>query len=334
MENLGVRMRRGMGGNRQLVIPYIILTVILIFYMIFQNDFFTQYGLQSLFNQVITLGVVVLGQTLVILTAGIDLSVGPMVGLTNSIAATIMVPMIHSTGSELLGIVVTAAVVLLTGTVTGLINGLIIVYGRLQPIIVTLATSSIFLGIALYIRPTPGGKVPDSYTNVLTGSLFGTVPVSLLVMVLFILLAWIPIRKSVVGQSIYAIGGNENSAFMSGISIGKTKLWAYTLNGLFCAFTGLLLTAQTASGDPLGAGSFTLNSIAATVLGGTSLFGGIGSYYGSIAGASIMSLVLGLLIFWNVSSFYQTIVTGGILILSITIGALRSRQAKAASMSS
>jgi ribose transport system permease protein len=308
--------------NKEALLAYSILLVILVLFAGNQNDFFTRYGPQSIFNQVITLAIASLSQMIVVLTGGIDLSVGAMIGLTNSIAATIMDPVSTAAGHQGLGIVVTALIVLAVGAAAGFINGVIVVYGRLQPIIVTLATASVYGGIALFIRPTPGGKVPISYTDFLTGRVLTYIPMSAVVLAIFIAVVWIPLRRSGLGQSIYAIGGNEYSAFVSGIKIQRTKLWAYTLSGIFAACAGLLLTAQTASGDPLGSGLFTLNSIAAVVLGGIALSGGKGGYAGAVAGAAILSLVLGLLIFWGVPSFYQNAVQGIILILALTVGVM------------
>jgi ribose transport system permease protein len=309
--------------NKDAIMAFVILLIILVLFASNQNDFFSRYGPQSIFNQVITLAVAALAQTVVVLAGGIDLSVGSMIGLTNSIAATIMDPVSSAVGNETVGILLTNLIVLAIGGLAGLINGAIIVYGRLQPIVVTLATASIYGGIALYVRPTPGGKVPMSYTEFLTGRVFTYIPVSAVVLAVIIGLVWMPLRRSRLGQSIYAIGGNEYSAFVSGIPVERTKLWAYTLSGLFAAVAALLLTAQTASGDPLGSSLFTLNSIAAVVLGGTPLAGGKGGYAGAVAGAAILSLVLGLLIFWGVPSFYQNAVQGVILILALTVGLLQ-----------
>lgn len=310
--------------NKETIIAYLIMLIVLALFAANQNDFFTRYGPQSIFNQMITLAIAALAQTLVVLTAGIDLSIGAMIGLTNSIAATIMDPVAQFVGSEALGMLLTIVIVLILGALAGFINGVIIVFARLQPIIVTLATASVFTGIALYIRPTPGGKVPYAYTAFFTGRLFEYIPISAMVLAFFIVAVWIPLRRSRLGQSIYAIGGNEYSAFVSGINVDRTKLWVYALSGLFSACAGLLLTAQTASGDPLGSELFTLNSIAAVVLGGTALYGGKGGFIGSVAGAVILSLVLGLLIFWGVPSFYQNGVQGIILILALSIGVLQN----------
>jgi ribose transport system permease protein len=314
--------------HNETFMAYVILLIVLILFASDQNDFFTRYGPQSIFNQVITLAIASLAQTLVILTSGIDLSIGAIIGLTNSITATIMDKMIVATGSEGIGIFVTIVIVLAVGALAGFINGAIIVFGRLQPIIVTLATASVYSGIALYIRPKAGGKVPIGYSNLLTDRWFTYLPVSAVVLAVFIALVWVPIRRSRFGQSIYAIGGNEYSAFVSGIPIDRTKLLVYTLAGIVSACAGLLLTAQTSSGDPLGSSLFTLNSIAAVVLGGTALSGGKGGYAGSVAGAAILSLVLGLLIFWGVPSFYQDAVQGLILLLALVIGFLQKTRRK------
>jgi ribose transport system permease protein len=330
MDPIRNRKRRiFLNRNKEAITAYFILLVILILFAINQNDFFTRYGPQSISNQVITLSVAALAQTIVVLSAGIDLSIGAMIGLTNSIAATIMDPITTMVGNKWLGIFITNLLVLGIGCTAGLINGAIIVYGRLQPIIVTLATASIFGGIALYIRPTPGGKVPSSYTDFMTGRMMTYIPVSAVFLLIFIFLIWLPLRKSRFGQAIYAIGGNEYSAFVSGIHIHRTKLGAYTLAGLFSACAGLLLTAQTASGDPLGSNLFTLNSIAAVVLGGTALAGGKGGYVGAVAGAAVLSLILGLLIFWGVPSFYQNAVQGIILLLALIVGLLQRTGKKA-----
>lgn len=309
--------------NKETILVYTIMFIVLALFAMNQNDFFTRYGPQSIFNQLITLTIASLAQTLVVLAGGIDLSIGAMIGLTNSVAATIMDPVSQYFGSVWLGVVVTNVIVLFVGLLAGFINGAIIVFGRLQPIIVTLATSSIFTGIALYIRPTPGGKVPYSYTEILTGRFLEFIPMSAIVLTFFIAAIWIPLRRSRLGQSIYAIGGNEYSAYVSGINVDRTKIWVYSLAGLFSACAGLLLTAQTASGDPLGSEIFTLNSIAAVVLGGTALYGGKGGFIGSVAGATILSLVLGLLIFWGVPSFYQNAVQGLILILALSVGVIQ-----------
>lgn len=287
-----------------------------------QADFFSKYGPQSIFNQIITLCIVSLGQTLIILTSGIDLSVGSLVILLNCITATIMQPLINLLGSDLSGVLLTCLLVIIIGGICGLINGLIVVYGRLQPIIVTLATGSIFMGIARYVRPSPGGTVLPTFARFMTGRVFDYIPMSAILLALVVFFIWIPLRKSKTGQALYAIGGNEHAAYLSGININRSKLIVYFISGISAAICAIVLTAQTRSGDPTAANNFTNNSIAAAALGGASLLGGKGSYIGSIAGAVILSLIAGLLIFWQVSSYYQNLVQGGILIIALSIEVL------------
>lgn len=323
------RRRSLLKRHRSILFAYSILLVVLVLFASYQRDFLTKYGPQSIFNQVITLCVVALSQTLVVLTAGIDLSVGAMVGLTNSAAATIMAPLIHAAGGEPTGVAATVVIVLAIGAACGLVNGLFVVFGRLQPIIVTLATASVFTGVAMYIRPSPGGLVSLAYVRGVSGRLFDVFPTSALVLVVLIVFVWIPLRRTRFGQSLYAIGGNELSSFLSGIRVNRTKVLVYALSGLFCGLAGLLLTAQTASGDPIGSAQFTLDSVAAVVLGGAALAGGRGTYIGSVAGAFILSLILGLLIFWGVPSFYQAAVEGAILVLALAFAFLQTGRARA-----
>lgn len=315
------RMKTFLRRYAEIIVAYCVLAVVLVLFAFNQADFFTVYGPQSIFNQVITLCVASLGQTVIILTSGIDLSVGNLIIFSNCVAATIYMPVTNMLGgSILLGGIATVAIVLLIGVLAGLFNGCMVVYGRLQPIVVTLATGSIFSGLARYVRPTPGGDVPREFARFFTGRVGGVIPMSAIILALVIVCIWVPYRRSRSGQALYAIGGNEKAAFLNGIKIEKAKLTAYCVAGLCAAICGVLLTAQTRSGDPTAANNFTNNSIAAAVLGGASLMGGKGSYFGSIAGAMTLSLIVGLLIFWNISSYYQNLVQGIILILALSVG--------------
>lgn len=310
--------------NREAVFGYVIMLAVVILYISSQKKFFTAYGIKSAFDQFITLLFCALAQTLVILTGGTDLSVGALVGLTNTVTAFIMVPIAQALGNDMVGVAVTILIVLLIGALCGFINGTLIVYGRLQPIIVTLATSFIFMGIGMYILPQPSGAVVSGFSKLMMGTLTPLkIPKSILWLLFSIFVLWIPIRRSKFGQSIYAIGGNENAAFVSGINVKRTKVKTYLVAGICCAIAGILLTAQTTVGDPTGSDSFTMNSIAAVVLGGTALSGGRGSFIGTVAGVITYSLILGLLIFWGVNSFYQDMIKGLILIVALAINALQ-----------
>jgi ribose transport system permease protein len=274
----------------------------------------------SIANQGMTLAIAALGQTLVILTGGVDLSVGPLIALTNSIAASLMT---DDPGQVALVVLLVLGI----GTLCGFLNGLAVAYGRLQPIVVTLATASIFTGCALFIRPRPGGYVPEWFTNALTTSVGGVVPSALILLALLIGL-WLLFKRSRLGVSIYAIGSSEGAAFMSGISVPRAKVAAYTLAGLASATAGLFFTAQTATGSALSGSVFTLNSVAAVVLGGASLAGGRGGYIGTIAGAYVISVIVSVLFFLQVSPFYQSMFQGGILLIAVALGSLRVLRVK------
>lgn len=305
--------------NKEGIMAYAVGLVVLILFASNQADFFTKYGPQSIFNQVITLCFAGLAQTIIILTSGIDLSLGSLIIFMNCTTATVMQPIIDITGSSIFGCMIACIFVLICGAVCGLFNGCIIAYGRLQPIVVTLATGSIFHGLSRFVRPEPGGIVIPEFSRLLTGRIFDYIPMSAIILLLSIFCIWLPYRNSRSGQALYAIGGSESAAHYSGIKIEKAKIKAYIAAGLCAAICGILLTAQTRSGDPTASNNFTNNSIAAAVLGGTALSGGKGSYFGTIAGAAILSLILGLLIFWGISSYYQNMIQGIILIFALSI---------------
>jgi ribose transport system permease protein len=269
-------------------------------------------------NKGVLLALVAMAQTLPVLTAGLDLSVGMVFVLANCLASTLVVGSAAETAAGV-------AAVLLAGLACGLINGIIIVYGRLQPIITTLATGAIYYGFALILRPVPGGDVNSGLADALTGQLPGGIPASLIVILAVVLCIWIPYRRSVLGRAAYAVGSSETAAFMSGVPIGRAKLLAYSLSGLLAAIAGLMLTFITYSGEASSAigGTYTLNSIAAVVIGGTSLFGGAGSAVGSIFGAFVLRTIGDLLFVFDLEPFWQPLVQGVILLAAVSLGAFR-----------
>lgn len=273
-------------------------------------------------NKGALLALVAMAQTLPILTGGLDLSVGAKFVLANCLASTLVVGDPVTTG---FGIVAVLAVGLIGGT----INGVIIVYGRLQPLIVTIATGAVFFGIALALRPQPGGSVNFELADFMTRSTYA-VPHSVILLVLVVLLIWIPYRRSVLGRAALAIGSNEQAAYMSGVPVAKAKVLAYTFSGLLAAIGGLLLTALTYSGAAKMsiANDYTLNSIGAVVIGGTSLFGGMGSAVGSIFGAFVMRTVGDLLIVFDINPVLQPLFVGIVLLIAVSLGSLRVLRVK------
>lgn len=304
-------------AQRGLLIAVAIFTAMFAFYGWKQEVGLSASMVNTAANKGALLALVAMAQTIPVLTGGLDLSVGMVFLLSNCLAASVVVGDARMTA---LGIIV----VLIVGLVCGIINGLIVVYGRLQPIIVTLATGAVYFGIALALRPEPGGTVNFAFAEFMTSSVF-KVPVSLMLILAVVLFIWIPYRRSVLGRAAYAIGSSEHAAYMSGVPIERAKILAYALSGLLAAIAGLMLTALTYSGAAkalLGA-DYTLNSIAAVVIGGTSLFGGAGSAIGSIFGAFVMRTVGDLLIVFDINPVLQPLFVGIVLLLAVSLGSLR-----------
>ena len=269
-------------------------------------------------NKGVLLALVAMAQTIPVLTAGLDLSVGMVLVLTNCLASSIMV---GSPAEVALGTVA----VLALGVLCGAINGAVVVYGRIQPIIATLATSSIYYGVALALRPAPGGEVDGALADALTGSLPGGVPASLLLLLVVVLVVWLPYRRSVLGRAAYAVGSSAQAAYMSGVPIARATLLAYVLAGLLSAIAGLLLTCITYSGEASAAlgGTYTLTAIAAVVVGGTSLFGGSGGAIGSIFGAFVLRTIGDLLFVFDMDALWQPLFLGAVLLAAISLGSFR-----------
>jgi ribose transport system permease protein len=270
-------------------------------------------------NNTMSVGLAAIGQTLVVLTGGIDLSVGGIVDLTNSLAATMMA---DNPGSMLL----ISLLVLLVGAGAGLLNGLLVAFGRLQPIVVTLATLAIWQGVALFVLPQPGGTIPNDFSNLLTGTVpaLGNLPCGIIVLVLLIML-WQVLRRTPFLVALYAIGNDERAARANGTRILLAKVGAYTLGGACSGAAGLYFAAVTTSGDATSGTPLTLTSIAAVVLGGISLFGGRGSAVGALAGAFILTLLLNNLFFAGINPQLQELFLGMFLILAVVASTLVGR---------
>lgn len=267
-------------------------------------------------NQGLALAFAAMAQTLPVLTGGLDLSVGSVLALTNCVAS-------HVTSGTPLEIVAGILLTLLAGAACGLVNGLVVVLGRIQPIIATLATGAIFTGIAYLLRPIPGGTIDEDLGDLLTNETFGVIPTALLLLIGVVLVVWLPFRNSTLGRGGYAAGSSEQAAFLSGVRVGRSRLAAYTLAGLLAACGGLFLALQTLSGDAQVGADYTLKSVAAVVIGGTSLAGGTGGAIGSIFGAYVLRTITGLLLFTGVSPLAQPLFEGVVLLGAIGLGALR-----------
>jgi ribose transport system permease protein len=274
-------------------------------------------------NKGTLLAILAMAQTLVVLTSGIDLSVGMVMVMANCLASTIAVGSAGMTALGVLG-------VLAAGAACGAINALIVVVGRLQPIVTTIATGSIYYGIALALRPVPGGDVNSSLADFLTGQWGGVMPASLVLLLALVLFVWLPVRRSALGRALYAVGSAEMAAYMSGVPIQRAKFLAYTLSGLLAAVAGLFVTFITYSGEASAANgsTYTLFSIAAVVLGGVSLFGGSGSAVGAIFGALMFRTIGDLLFVFNLEPLWQPLFQGVVLSVAVCLGAARLLRVK------
>jgi ribose transport system permease protein len=281
---------------------------------------FTANVVQTAANKGVLLALLAMAQTVVVLTAGIDLSVGMMFILTNCLGSYIIT---GSTPIAMLGVVG----VLLAGLACGALNGAIVIYGRLQPIVTTIATGSIYYGLALWLRPQPGNS--DGFNadiaDFMTGRLPGGIPASVVALLLVVMVVWLPFRRSAIGRAVYATGSSEIAAYMSGVPIRRAKFAAYCLSGLLSAMGGLFVTFITYSGEASYAngGTYTLFSIAAVVLGGVSLFGGVGSAIGAIFGALAFRTICDLLFVFNLDPLWQPLFQGVVLLVVVCIGAAR-----------
>jgi ribose transport system permease protein len=309
--------------NRATLVSVVFFVVMFAIYASNHPAGFSANVVETAANKGVLLALVAMAQTFVVVTAGIDLSVGAVFVLTNCLASWIVV---GTAGSATLGV----ACVLLTGLVCGALNGLIVIAGRLQPIVATIATGAIFYGVALVLRPTPGGDVYGPLADALTGRVLGVLPASLVALFAIVLVVWVPYRRSAIGRAAYALGSSEQAAFMSGVPVDRAKFAAYVLSGLAASLGGLFLTFVTYSGEASAANgaTYTLYSIAAVVLGGVSLYGGSGSAIGAIFGALMFRTIGDLLFVFNLDPLWQPLFQGLVLFAAICIGAARLFQVR------
>ena len=271
-------------------------------------------GIQGLAISVLPIAFAAVAQAIVVISGGIDLSVGSMMALTSVCSAVLM-----KGQSDMAAIVVVAAILVL-GPLLGAINGGLIVATRVPDIVVTLAMSFVWAGVALLILHTPGGGAAPWLMESIRGPLGSEwLPRAVVVLAVIVGIVWIPLRRSTLGLSLYALGSDRLAAFRSGVPVGRTKIISYALTGLFSALGGLALTASTGIGAPV-PGSYTLESVAAIVLGGVSLAGGRGGVVGPIIAVVVLALIRTDLTFLGVNPNFSTVVQGVILIGVVMFG--------------
>jgi ribose transport system permease protein len=308
---LGAWARR----NAWLLGLLVLLVLLVIFTKLIQPSYGAG-GVQSLGISVLPLAFAAVAQAVVVIAGGIDLSIGSMMALISVISASLM-----QGQSDEFGVVVVIGALGL-GLLFGAINGWIVVVTRVPDIIVTLAMLFVWAGLALIVRSAPGGQASPWLMTLVNGKFFSEwVPKAALVLLVVVAVVWIPLSRSKVGLSIYAVGSNQLAAFRSGIGIGRTKVIAYAVTGLFAAIAGLSLTASTGIGTPV-PGPYTLESVAAVVLGGVSLAGGRGGVFGPIVAVVILQLIQTDMTFLNLNSNLAVVAQGVILIGVLVLGSI------------
>ena len=303
---LAVQGRRN-NGSRGL---FVVVAAFLAAYAALYPGLLSLSGLAKFTQSWFPLALVAMAQALLMLAGGISLAIGATVSLGAVIAATVM-PGALGTAGGLLAVV-------LAGAASGLVTGLIVVKLRLPAIVVTLAGSFIISGAALVILPRPGGSIPEWLSDLLAGDK----PVALTILLVVIVL-WKLYLATPTGLSLYAAGENPVGAFRSGVPVDLARIAAYALSGLLAALAGLFVAAQTGSGDPLIGTAFTLNSIAAAVLGGIGFLGGQGTMRGALAGSLLLSLMISVMFHLGFSPVSQYVAQGLIIIGAVALPQLR-----------
>ncbi|TCP24966.1 ribose ABC transporter membrane protein [Scopulibacillus darangshiensis] len=293
--------------------PLIGLILIVIILSILSPSFLSLNNILNVLRQVSINALIAFGMTLVILTGGIDLSVGSILALGGAITAKMLAGGMDPILAVLIG--------LLAGGIMGAINGIVITKGKVAPFIATLATMTIFRGLTLvYTDGRPITGLGDStFFKMIGKGYISYVPLPVIWMLIAFVILLFVLKKTVFGRGIYAVGGNEEASILSGIKAGRVKIWVYIITGVLSAFAGLILTSRLNSAQPNAGMSYELDAIAAVVLGGTSLVGGRGWIFGTLVGALIIGVLNNGLNLLNVSPFFQQVVKGGVILLAVLI---------------
>ena len=289
----------------------LILLVICIFATILSPSFLSVTNLFNVFKQITVAGVVGCGMTFVILTGGIDLSVGSILGLSGVLAAGVL----ESTGNPVFAIALALAV----GVLCGAINGFFVSFCEIPPFISTLGMMTLLRGCVLvYTKGSPISIKSDAYKFFGKGAIAG-IPVAVIILILLFLLAHYILTQTSYGRSIYAFGGNREAARLSGISTRFTEWMAYTINGLLCGIAGVILTARLGSAQSTSGTGIEMDAIAAVILGGTSLSGGVGFVLPTVVGAMIMGIIDNILTLMNVNPHATNIVKGAVILIAVLV---------------
>lgn len=307
--------------RNRLMLSYLIVALLLVVLVVaggFLSDrFLTWRNVGNLFQQLIVLGMVSLGQTFVVLIGGIDLAIGSLVS-----ALTVFLANFLQWRPDLVWVAVPVALIAAAGV--GALNGILTVVLRVHPLIVTLGMSSVIFGGTLMYRKEPGGSVPRAFEDIAYANV-GGIPVSAIVLVVIFAIAGIWLQRTRSGRNIYFVGGDREAARLNGLPVDRILVMAYALSGLCAGIAAIFLTARTGVGDPRIGAALTLQSITPVVVGGTILAGGRGGVFGTFLGVLLVTMLNNLLNFVNVSSYYQWVIQGLIIIIAVGFHTVRRR---------
>ena len=284
---------------------------------------FGSYELRTILLGILPIALLSMGQAIIIIGGGINLAIGAEAVLINCLAARFM-------ANKSFGVAIVLTLALLFVSVcVGALTGLIISRSKIADIIVTLATSFILIGFAMYIQPSPGGGMNLTLAHLISGKGSAFLP-PLIVLILPLLIIWIPLYRSRMGIAMFAIGSNKDAAFLSGVNVDLTRIKLYATGGLFAGISGIVLTAIALSGSPFASisNTATLNSVAGAVLGGVALSGGVGGLTGPALAALILYFIPTILLNYGIDPAYSQIITGALTIVVVLAGGLIRNRGK------
>lgn len=307
---LMVNVKRFFMKNVAKNIPLLGLVLLMVILSFNSSQFLTSYNLLSIIRQASINGLIAFGMMTVILSSGIDLSVGSTLAFTS----LIMAKMIHAGFSSPIAI----GIAILLGAMVGVINGLLISKGKLQPMIATLSTMMVFRGVTLYVsNGVPESKLGEGLIGWLGRGSVAGVPVPVYILVIVFAIFFFMLNRTVFGKRVYAIGGNVKAARLSGIHVERNQIYVYMISGILATLAGIILTSRIDSAVPTAGASYEMNAIAACVIGGASLTGGRGKVTGTLIGIMIIAVLMNGLNMMGTSAYLQQIITGLIIIAAV-----------------
>ena len=299
----------------------IVLAIFLGAWRISQLPQFGAYEARTFILGILPIALLSMGQALIIIGGGINLALGAEAVLINCLSAKFM------EGTDFKTSLLISLLLLIVGTTIGAITGWIISTSGIADIVVTLATSFLLVGVAMFVMPEPGGGINQSLADLIAGKDPNFIP-PLVWLIIPIILIWIPLYRSRLGIAMYAIGSNKDAAFLSGVNVNLTRVKLYAIGGLFAAISGIVTTGVTLSSSPFAniSNTATLNSVAGAVLGGVSLAGGVGGLVGPILASLVLFFIPTILLGFGVDPSYSQIVTGALTILVVLLGGILRRR--------